>query len=300
MKPTSAQRSSGHAEGGLWRIRLDVSYDGTPYAGWAIQPDQRTVAGELTAALAQVTRVADVALTVAGRTDAGVHATGQVAHMDIPGKQWELLPGRSKADPATSLITRLAGVLPPTIVVRAATVVDSTFDARFSAVARRYRYRLSDSIASRSPTRTTDVVWLPPKGPLDVVAMNNAAEPLLGEHNWLPYCRPRAGASTIRTLQQFSWERQESGLVVGQVQADAFCHHMVRALVGACVAVGAGRREPTWPREVLDAGVRDSAVTVMPAHGLTLEEVTYPSAQDWAAQAQAARRRRDEPACSQQ
>lgn len=295
MKPTPDKVCEDPVEGGLRRVRLDIAYDGTPYAGWAIQPDQRTVAGELTAALVRVIRVPGLALTVAGRTDAGVHATGQVAHVDVPVDAWEKLPGRRDTQPEHALVTRLAGVLPTSVVVREGTVVNATFDARFSAVARRYRYRLSDAVTTRSPMRASDVMWLPPKGQLDVASMGAAAEQLLGEHDWLPYCRPREGASTIRTLQRFTWTRDAAGLVVGEVQADAFCHHMVRALVGACVAVGQGRRGVEWPREVLAAGVRDGAVTVMPAHGLTLEEVLYPEPEQWAAQASLARRRRDEP-----
>ena len=119
--------------------------------------------------------------------------------------------------------------------------------------------------------------------------MHAASARLTGLHDFAAYCRPREGATTVRTLLEFGWRRDRDGTVVATVRADAFCHSMVRALVGAAVAVGEGRRPVDWPREVLDARRRDPAVTVMPAHGLCLEEIAYPPDDELAARAQQAR-----------
>ena len=273
------------------RVRLDLAYDGTAFSGWATQPGLRTVEGELTQAIGTVLRLdPPPRLTVAGRTDTGVHARGQVAHVDVPQGPWDAVPGRSGHPPAEALVRRLAGVLPADVVVRSARPAPEGFDARFSATSRRYAYRVADVEALRDPLRRREVLWH--RRPLDVDAMHQACQPLLGEHDWLPYCRPREGASTVRTLIELTWQRDDDGLVVARVVADAFCHHMVRSLVGAAIAVGEGRRPVTWPAQVLAAGVRDSAVAVVPAHGLTLEEVTYPHDGGLAERARLARGRR--------
>lgn len=238
----------------------------------------------LEAALGQVLRLSEpVRLTVAGRTDAGVHARGQVAHAVVPEPAWLATPGRSGRPPAAALVPRLAAVLPADVVVHRAAPAPDGFDARFSALWRRYAYRVADAPATRDPLRRTEVLWH--RRPLDVPAMDAAARLLVGEHDFAAYCRPRPGATTIRELQRFAWVRDEDGLVVAHVRADAFCHSMVRALVGASIAVGEGRRPPTWPAAILAAGARDSAVTVAPARGLTLEEVAYPPPGELAARA---------------
>lgn len=300
------------------RVRLELSYDGTDFHGWARQPGLRTVQGELETALATVLRraVDRVELTVAGRTDAGVHARGQVAHLDVPLDAWRSLPGRSDRDPAEALLSRLGGVLARAastgqesagrrrrgtsdIVVRAAGEAPAGFDARFSALRRRYTYRVVDEAAFRDPLRRRDVLWHRVR--LDVAAMDRAAGLLVGEHDFAAFCKPREGATTIRELQLMTWRRSDgtggepAGMLACDVRADAFCHSMVRALVGACLAVGEGRRETTWPLRVLEAGRRDSGVGVAPAHGLTLEEVVYPGEEALAARAAATRRRRDDP-----
>lgn len=255
-------------------MRLDLGYDGSGFAGWAVQPGLRTVQGELETALGRVLRLdPPPALTVAGRTDAGVHARGQVCHVDLPGS-WVAVAGRTGRPPADALVRRLAGALPGDVRVRRAQVVRASFDARFSALWRRYAYRVSDAAWGVDPLRRHDVLAY--RRALDLEAMNSAARALLGEHDFLPYCRPRAGATTVRTLRALSWERAEGGLVVGTVVADAFCHHMVRALTGAVLAVGDGRAPVPWPAQVLAARVRDPRVQVVPPHGLTLEEVAYP------------------------
>ncbi len=287
-------------------MRLDLSYDGSAFNGWAAQPGLRTVEGVLASALSTVLRC-PVKLTVAGRTDAGVHAAAQVVHLDVSEEAWSRLPGRSDRLPEAALLTRLAGVLTrearsslpgmprgaADIVVVGARVVPDSFDARFSALSRRYTYRIADAGARRDPTRRGTVLWLPDS--LDVAAMASSTAPLLGEHDFLSYCRPRAGATTIRTLHRLDWWRMaddargDAGLVTLDVVADAFCHSMVRSLVGAGLAVGRGRKSPAWPGKLLAMRSRDGAAPVAPPHGLTLEEVVYPADDDAAAQAARAR-----------
>lgn len=267
----------------LVRVRVDLAYDGTDFAGWARQPGLRTVQGVVEDGLALVLRSAhrgDVPprVTVAGRTDAGVHARGQVLHVDVPAAAWAAVPGRSDRGPEESLLTRLAGVLPADVVATRVRVAPEGFDARFSAVARRYVYRVCDETALRDPLRRHHVLWS--RRPLDVAAMHEAAQRVLGRHDFAAYCKPRPGATTIRTLDELTWERPadgpDAGLVVATVRADAFCHSMVRALVGASLAVGEGRRGVDWPAELLVGGRRDPGSAVVAAHGLTLEEVVYP------------------------
>jgi tRNA pseudouridine38-40 synthase len=189
------------------------------------------------------------------------------------------------------LARRLNGLLPPDVRIRSVGVAPEGFDARFSAVSRRYAYRVSDSWLD--PIRRHDTLVHP--RPLDVEAMNAAAARLTGEHDFAAYCKRREGASTVRRLLRLSWQRDADGIAVATVQADAFCHNMVRSLVGAMLAVGDGRRPIDWPAQVLNSRVRSSEVTVVPAHGLTLVEVCYPSDAELAEQARRARRRRDVP-----
>ncbi|MGL5865548.1 MAG: tRNA pseudouridine synthase A [Dermatophilaceae bacterium] len=275
------------------RIRLDLAYDGTGFSGWAAQPARRTVEGVVSDALGTVLRSDDVRLTVAGRTDAGVHARGQVTHTDVADDAWARLPGRSSRDPGTALVARLGGVLPADIVVHRAGVAPPGFDARFSAVRRRYLYRLCDRPADLDPLRRHDTVVV--SRALDVEAMAATSARLLGLHDFAAFCRRRVGATTVRTLLEYSWRRATDGVLEGTVVADAFCHSMVRALVGAVVAVGEGRFDPALPGELLGLGVRDPRVRVMPAHGLSLEEVVYPPDTELAARAVQARATRTLP-----
>ncbi len=265
------------------RLRIDLSYDGSGFSGWAAQPGLRTVAETLATALGRVFRLpGPPALTVAGRTDAGVHARGQVVHTDVPATAWAATADRA--------MPRLASVLPPDVRVRAVRQAPAGFDARFSALWRRYSYRVCDDPAHADPLRRRDTLWY--FRPLDVAAMAGAAKSLLGEHDFAAFCRRREGATTVRTLRCLDWRRDEVGLAVATVVADAFCHTMVRSLVGALLAVGEGRRPAGWPAEVLAAAVRDPAVRVAPPHGLCLEEVGYPPAEDLAARALQTRNRR--------
>ena len=263
------------------RIKIDLSYDGTEFSGWAAQPARRTVEGVLTETLGRVLRLGEAPrLTVAGRTDAGVHARGQVAHADLPVDVW----GAGE----DAVPRRLARALPPDIRVRRITRAPEGFDARFSALWRRYSYRVCDDLAAADPLRRHDTLWYP-RG-LDLAAMNTAATALLGEHDFAAFCRRREGATTVRALRRLDWQRDFDGVAVACVIADAFCHNMVRALVGALLPVGEGSRPPSWPAAVLAAVVRDPAVRVVPPHGLCLEEVRYPEPDQLAAQAVLTRR----------
>lgn len=272
------------------RLRLDLSYDGGDFSGWARQPDRRTVQAVVESALATILRIEPPTTTVAGRTDAGVHARGQVCHVDVPVAAWQAVPGRSDRAPQAAMVRRLAGVLPADVRVRSVVPSPAGFDARFSAIWRRYAYRVDDHPAGVDPLLRGHVV--PYDRRLDVDAMNIAARGLIGEHDFAAYCRPREGATTIRELQQLFWQRRPDGILEASIRADAFCHNQVRAMIGALLAVGSGRRSADWPAEVLAAGVRDSAVTVVAPHGLTLEEVGYPADDDLAGQAASARRLR--------
>jgi tRNA pseudouridine38-40 synthase len=279
---------------GRVRLRIDLAYDGGDFHGWAAQPGLRTVQGELEAAWATVLRMPAPSLTCAGRTDTGVHARGQVAHLDVDEAVLTAAAGRYDGDPIAAVTRRLNGVLPPDLRVRRVVAAADGFDARFSPLWRRYAYRLCDGVPD--PLARAHVLAWP--RPLDVDAMNEASAALLGLRDFAAYCKQREGATTVRTLLDLSWAR-EGDVLTGTVRADAFCHHMVRSLVGALVAVGEGRRPADWPAEVLIAGsrdgARDSAVTVVPAHGLTLEEVGYPPDAELTARARQARARREAP-----
>jgi tRNA pseudouridine38-40 synthase len=269
----------------LVRVRIDLSYDGTEFSGWAAQPGRRTAEGILSESLGHVLRLpGPVRLTVAGRTDSGVHARGQVAHADVPAGSW--------AAHAEAALRRLSRALPPDIRVRAIAPAPEGFDARFSPLWRRYAYRVCDNPAQADPLRRRDTLWNP--RPLNLSAMNEAAALLLGEHDFAAFCRKREGATTVRALRRLDWERDPDGVAVGCVVADAFCHNMVRSLVGALLPVGEGSRPPAWPAAVLAAAVRDPAVRVVPPHGLSLEEVRYPPAAELAARASLTRRLRVE------
>ncbi len=280
-------------------MRLDLGYDGTAFSGWARQPGRRSVEQTLGEALARVLRLPDQPrLVVAGRTDAGVHARGQVCHVDLPVAAWAASPGRADVPAPLALVRRLTGVLPEDVRVAAAAVAPPGFDARFGALRRHYAYRLSEHPAGPDPLRRHDV--LDHRRPVDVAAMNEAAGRLEGLHDFAAFCRRREGATTVRTLLRFAWSRQgpaapDAGLVVATVVADAFCHSMVRALVGALLPVGEGRRPADWPRQVLTAAVRDPGVGVVAAAGLTLERVDYPPDDQLVARAEQARSVRSRP-----
>jgi tRNA pseudouridine38-40 synthase len=227
-----------------------------------------------------------VSVTCAGRTDAGVHARGQVTHVDVPQEAHAVGPS-SRPD----LADRLAGVLPSDVRPRSVTPAPPGFDARFSALERRYAFRVSDERYGVDPLRRHDVLWH--RRPLDLDAMNAAAEQLVGQRDFAAFCRRREGATTIRELRRLDWRRDAAGLAVATVVADAFCHSMVRSLVGTLLPVGDGRRPVGWPASLLAGLVRDPSLHVAPPHGLTLEAVTYPPDEEVAARAAATRRKRE-------
>ncbi|MER7929472.1 tRNA pseudouridine(38-40) synthase TruA [Streptomyces sp. NPDC096057] len=261
---------SDEVQPGHVRVRLDLSYDGTGFSGWARQAGgRRTVQGEVEEALRTVTRSGEVAydLTVAGRTDAGVHARGQVAHVDLPGEVWE--------EHREKLLKRLAGRLPKDVRAWGVTEAAEGFNARFAALWRRYVYRVGDRPGGVDPLLRNHVLWH--DWELDVDVMDAAAKSLVGEHDFAAYAKKREGASTVREIFDFGVRRRGDGVIEIEVRADAFCHNQVRSMVGALLFVGDGHRGAEWPRKVLDAGVRDSAVHVVRPLGLTLEEVAYPA-----------------------
>lgn len=305
--PSSPSSPSSSPWSGGVRLRLDLSYDGTGFAGWAVQPGQRTAAGVLGQALATLFRV-PVPMVVAGRTDAGVHATGQVAHIDVDPDALRALTPRDRRPggagvPATNaddlapglvgLSRRLAGLLPDDLRMRRATVAPPGFDARFSALRRHYVYRISTAEWGVEPLRRFDTLrW---GRPLDIDAMVQAAGRLLGLHDFAAYCRPRPGATTVRDLQRLDVTADGDGVRI-EVTADAFCHSMVRSLVGVLLAVGSGRFSVDRPAGLLEAGRRTAEIAVVAAHGLTLTGVDYPPDAELASRADLTRALREPPA----
>ena len=278
------------------RIRLDIAYDGTHFRGWARQPGLRTVQETLESALARVLG-GDPRLVVAGRTDAGVHASGQVAHVDLDvGQQRRLTSQRGRdaaSEPVAALAARTRGVVGAysDVAVHRTSSAPDGFDARFSAVWRRYSYRIADLSTGYDPLerhRTTNV-----RAQLDEQTMDAAARSLIGLHDFAAYCKPREEATTIRTLLEFDWHRDAERVVVANIRADAFCHSMVRALVGACVAVGRGRLDVEDVVDIRDEGERTNDFTVLAARGLTLTEVGYPADELLGERAERTRARRD-------
>jgi tRNA pseudouridine38-40 synthase len=257
------------------RLRFDIAYDGTDFAGWAAQSGQRTVAGVLEEALSTVF-CTPVRLSVAGRTDTGVHATGQVAHAEVPHSALPNVYPRSRraAEPEfLPLLRRLGRLLPADVRIRQITRSSADFDARFSALRRHYVYRLSTAAYGVEPVQARYVTGWPRD--LDVDAMAAASRNLLGLHDFTAFCRHRQGATTIRDLQRLDWSR-DGDLVTAHISADAFCWSMVRSLVGALLAVGEHRRGAAWCRELLSATQRSSDFAAAPARGLTLAGVDYP------------------------
>ena len=266
------------------RWRLDIGYDGTNFAGWAAQTGQRTVQGELELWISRVLRLAEpIRLICAGRTDAGVHARGQVAHADLDTSVI--------TDGGKELVRRLGRLLADDLVVRQIAPAPPGFDARYSAIWRRYVYRIGDASTPTDPLLRNQVT--PLRAEVDLEAFNAAAAGLLGLRDFGAFCRRRPGATTIRTLLELHAERVPSGPLAGviecTVRADAFCHSMVRALVGAVLEVATGHRDHDWLVLVTTAALRDPRVRVMPPGGLTLEEVRYPDDHELAARATEAR-----------
>lgn len=277
---------------GSIRLRLDLAYRGAPFHGWARQPGLLTVQGRLEEALSLITRQ-PAQLTVAGRTDAGVHARGQVAHLDVTKDFWlSLSRGREESDELRGerLRARLEGLagrgLNDALAIKQVRVVPKDFDARFSALSRTYRYLICDDPRAQDPCRL-DIART--SSPLEEEKMQVAAQALCGEHDFLPFAKPREGATTVRTLHSFNISRPHDGIVQAMIRADAFCHSQVRFMMGALIEIGRGKYEPNWIGELLAAGVRDQRVPLADGRGLTLWEVAYPPADQYALQAQKAK-----------
>lgn len=277
---------------GMIRLRLDLAYRGAPFHGWARQPGLLTVQGRLEEALTLITRQ-PAQLTVAGRTDAGVHARGQVAHLDVPKEFWlSLSRGREESDEERgerlrARLESLAGRgLNGALAIKQIRVVSRDFDARFSALSRTYRYLICDDPRAQDPCRL-DIART--SSPLEDEKMQVAAQALCGEHDFLPFAKPREGATTVRTLHSFTVSRPRDGIVQAMISADAFCHSQVRFMMGALIEIGRGKYDPNWIGELLAAGVRDQRVPRADGRGLTLWEVAYPPADQYASQAQKAK-----------
>jgi tRNA pseudouridine38-40 synthase len=252
-----------YPESGFRRLRLDLSYDGTNFSGWAVQPDRRTVQQVIEDAISTVAQ-AKAETIVAGRTDAGVHATGQVIHVDVP-ETLEL----------SDLAYKLNRILDEDIRINQTSIAPPAFHARFSALRRYYEYRILDENKVIPPlARFNTESWY---RRLDVDVMNQASALLLGTHNYAAFCKFREGATTIRTLETYSWRRDSDGYLIGDVIADAFCYSMVRNLVGAIVCVADGRKDLSWITTLLEDKERVSDSLVFPARGLTLYKVDYPT-----------------------
>ena len=252
-----------YPESGFRRLRIDLAYDGSNFAGWAKQPDRRTVQECIEEALAKISRITPETI-VAGRTDAGVHATGQVIHVDLP-----------ESVTLDDLVYKLNRILDEDVRIHNISIAPEAFHARFSALRRYYRYKILDENKVLDPLARLDVAtWY---RPLDVDVMNETSALLLGEHDFAAFCKYREGATTIRTLEKYEWKRNSEGILVADIVADAFCYSMVRNLVGAVVCVADGRFNPEWIVGVLDNKERVSDSLVFPARGLTLYQVDYPS-----------------------
>ncbi|MFB2582582.1 tRNA pseudouridine(38-40) synthase TruA [Herbiconiux sp. P15] len=290
-----------HEETGTRRLRLDIAYDGTDFSGWAKQPGFRTVQGVLEETMGVILRryPPQPVLHVAGRTDAGVHATGQVAHVDLTPGQLASLRRRGapasigEGELALLLGQRINGVLgaDSDVVVTRSVLAPAGFDARFSASWRRYRYRVADAAAVHDPLERRRTVRHPTE--LDVDAMDTAARALLGLHDYATFCKPRPHSTTIRTLRSFAWRRRGDGVLIASLEADAFCHSMVRSLVGATVAVGDGALSAEDILRLRDERARTGEFLVMPAKGLVLTEVGYPPDDALALRAEQTRARRE-------
>ena len=302
------------------RLRLDLAYDGGAFYGWAKQPTLRTVQGELEQALHTILRVpADdpdepLRLTVAGRTDTGVHALHQVCHLDVGEATLDRCVGHMGVPAPEALFRRLSRMVPDDIAIHALSVAPEGFDARFSALERTYVYRICDDARPVDPRMRGFVLALDDR--LDLDAMNAAAAMTIGLHDFGSFATPNPGGTTIREVKRAHWSRipvsplvpgasggagtaggytvpaAESGLVCFTIVADAFARNMVRSLVNACVKVGQGRKDLNWFAEKMATPLREGSTGPIAPQGLTLEHVAYPAADQLAARAEAIRAKR--------
>ena len=255
-------------ESGFRRLRLDIAYDGTHFFGWATQPGHRTLQDLIEEAISRISQT-NIDSIVAGRTDAGVHATGQVIHVDVPDAMFE------RELTYLDLRYKLNRILDEDVRIMNVSDAPQGFHARFSALRRYYSYKILDNNDVIAPLSRHDVAsWY---RPLDSERMNEASALLLGHHDFAAFCKFKVGGTTIRTLEKYEWHRSEDGLLVADLVADAFCYSMVRNLVGAVVCVADGRQSPGWIAQLLANKERVSDSLVFPARGLTLYQVDYPS-----------------------
>lgn len=296
------------------RLRLDLAYDGGDFYGWAKQPTLRTVQGVLEDALHKVLRVnkddasEPLRLSVAGRTDTGVHASYQVCHLDVSEDVLQNCVGHTNLTHVKALEYRLCGVLPKDISIHSVSIAPSGFDARFSALDRTYVYRISDAAnrANLDPRMRGFVLQL--DYDLNVDAMNQAASLIVGLHDFGSFARPNPGGTTIRCVKKAVWNRVfqgsclskstgkipciENGLLEFTIVADAFAHNMVRSLVGACVQVGCAKRSVDWFKNKIENPIREGSTGPIAANGLTLEYVEYAKDEELGTRANAIRAKR--------
>ncbi|HAH52978.1 MAG TPA: tRNA pseudouridine(38-40) synthase TruA [Bifidobacterium sp.] len=302
---------------GAVRLRIDLAYDGTDFYGWAKQPDLRTVQGEVERVLHTVLRVPEgdadepLRLTVAGRTDTGVHASHQVCHLDVDGKTLERCVGHMNVPAVTALQRRLQRMLPKDIVIHRVSQAPEGFDARFSALERTYVYRSADRSSEIDPRTRGFVLHI--DDVLNLDAMNRAAAMTIGLHDFGSFATPNPGGTTIREVKTAYWRRVpqrpliaddmamgeryrtpavESGLACFTIVADAFARNMVRSLVNGCVQVGIGKRSLDWFAGKMETPLREGSTGPIAPQGLTLEHIEYPSDDQLAARAESIRAKR--------
>lgn len=254
---------------GLIRVRGRLAYDGKDFSGWGMQPDRRTVQGELENAISTVLRLDRVIVQCAGRTDAGVHAIGQVIHFDIP---------EALVMDMTDLAYKINAILSEDVAIQGLELTTPDFDARFAALSRSYEYLIYQGNRNPLLRDRAHRSWIP----LDVEAMHEASQVLIGLHDFASFCRKREGATTIRTLKRFDWMEIEPGLIRADLSADAFCYSMVRGLVGAVLAIGEGKHNKQWLLDYLEGREREASVFAAPACGLTFTSVEYPDPAQYA------------------
>ena len=297
------------------RLRIDLAYDGTGFYGWAKQPEIRTVQGEIERVLHTILRVPEgdptepLRLTVAGRTDTGVHASHQVCHLDVNEDVLKRCVGHMDVPPVIALTRRLQRMLPADIAIRGIAPAPDGFDARFSALERTYVYRIADRSSEVDPRTRNFVLHIDDE--LDLKSMNEAAAMTIGLHDFGSFATPNPGGTTIREVKTAYWRRiptrplvvdgvgeryrtpaAESDLLCFTIVADAFARNMVRSLVGGCIQVGMGKRSTDWFREKMAVPLREGSTGPIAPQGLTLEHVAYPADDELAERAERIRAKR--------
>jgi tRNA pseudouridine38-40 synthase len=265
---------------GRFRYRIDLAYDGTDFNGFSKQPELRTVAGELLSGLVKIfgEDEEDFRMRVAGRTDKGVHAQAQVVHLDLTTEQLKRIRrGHGVAE-------RLNKIIDPDVRVISFEEADPGFHARFSALSRRYRYSIADRSVTPNPMTSRyqlEILWH-----LDVAPMIEAAKEFTGLRDFRAFCKERDGTTTIRELREISIKRRPNGVIDIEIEADAFCHNMVRSIVGALMSAGSGRTSMAAIRKALKGKRTQHAYKVQAPEGLTLIKIAYPAKSKLAAQAE--------------